>query len=73
MPTRVHLFNQCDLCRAPPSLQLFFAADGSLDVLITLVINKAMDLVFLGETLDGIDFVLQEPSRMAKDGSTGIV
>ena len=59
-PSGVHLFDQCDLLLSAPTLELFFAADGSHHVLIALVVHEPVHFVFFGEALEGIYFVLKD-------------
>src|SRR4029077_4995119 len=58
LPAGIGFFNQRNLLLAPPSLELFFAADRTLHVAICLVKNKPVDFIFLGEALNGIHLVL---------------
>ena len=60
LPPRIHLLDQEDLFFATPTLDLLFSVDGLLHVLITLVVDQAMALVFLGKAFDRVILVLMK-------------
>src|SRR5258708_24860311 len=58
LPSRIQLLNQTNLLCPAPTLELLFTANRDLHVLEALIVDKAVALIFLRKTLNGIVFVL---------------
>ena len=71
LPARIHLFDQSNLLLPAPAFDLLFSPDGNFHVLVAFVIHQAMALVFLGEALDGVVFMLKNATR-EKTGDTRV-
>jgi hypothetical protein len=50
-------FDQRDLLRSSPTLQLFLATDGSVHTIKRFPIEQALHVVFVGETLETVKLV----------------
>jgi hypothetical protein len=60
-------FDQRDLLRSSPTLQLFLATDGSVHTIKRFPIEQALHVVFVGETLETVKLVF-EGSRVKLAG-----
>ncbi len=56
---RIKRINQRNLLLPPPALELFFAVDGVAHIIEGLPIKQAIHIVFTGETIENVPFVLE--------------
>ena len=63
LPARIHLLYQSNLLLPAPAFDLLLSPDGNFHVLVAFVIHQAMALVFLGEALDRVVFMLMNATR----------
>src|ERR1039458_8449806 len=57
-PGRVHFLDEGELFRADPALDLFFASDGAVGIVIAFVPDEAAAVVIGGESGEVFGFVL---------------
>ena len=69
LPARIHLLDQSNLLLPAPAFDLLLSPDGNFHVLVAFVIHQAMALVFPGEALDSVVFMLKNATR-EKTGDT---
>ncbi len=71
LPPRIQFLCKPLLLFPAPALQLFLTADCRVDVTEALVVDEAMDFVLFGETLNGINLVL-ENATVEKTGDAHV-
>ena len=57
---RIEEFDQRDFLRPPPAFELLFTVDRFLNVIERLPIQQTLDLIFVRESFDAVEFVLED-------------
>ena len=57
---RVLEFDQRDLLRSAPAFELLLAIDGFLNIVKGFAVEETLDIVFVGEAWNAMEFVLED-------------
>lgn len=58
---RIDDFDERDLLRSPPSLELLFASDSFVNVVERFPVKEPFHLVFVRESFDPMKLMLEDP------------
>jgi hypothetical protein len=59
-PMRIQRFDQDNLLRSPPALELFLAIDCLLNFVERLRLQQTFNLIFVGESFNTVEFVFKD-------------